>query len=178
MESSPSWEAGSCSATEEFPDMLRNPKVHKNLPLVYFSYGLQPHRNANVYFLWNTNIDVMLDIIFNFLHTWGTQCHFPRHALGSPNVNTSYWARFSPGFACDKHLKNNSWGCSVHEVLQCPAFCWPLFTLWSQWNSSRGHRQNSASALSTVKVSYTTELSHNGYSSSTVFCDIAPCSVI
>jgi hypothetical protein len=68
--------------------------------------------------------------------------------LGRPARSQSLYQLRYPGSSHDKGLKNNKCDCSIHELLQCSAFYWPLFT-WSQWNSSRCYRQNSASTLST-----------------------------
>jgi hypothetical protein len=63
MELHSSWEAASCAATEEFPDILRNPKVHyrvhKSPPLVTILSLIDPVHTTPSY---------LSKIRFNIVH--------------------------------------------------------------------------------------------------------------
>jgi hypothetical protein len=54
MELRPSLEANSCSATEEIPSIVRNPKinyrVHKSPPLVHILRQMNPVHTSQSYF--------------------------------------------------------------------------------------------------------------------------------
>jgi hypothetical protein len=53
MELGPSWEAASCAATQEFPNILSNPnfdnRVHKGHPLVPIPSQINPVPNTPTY---------------------------------------------------------------------------------------------------------------------------------